>query len=46
MVISFTAGGHQHRQLVLFDTGNGGDPSSSAAVVSWQSTSYRLRWVA
>jgi hypothetical protein len=34
------------RELVLFDTGNGGDPSSSAAVVSWQSTSYRLRWIA
>jgi hypothetical protein len=45
-VISFTAGAHQHRQLVAFDTGNGGDPSFSAAVVSWQWTSYRLRLVA
>jgi hypothetical protein len=38
--------GNTGRELVLFDTGHGGDPSSSAAVVSWQWTSYRLRLVA
>ena len=42
MVISFTAGGHQQRQLVLLDTGNDGDPSSSAALVpgQWTTTAY------